>query len=175
MYISVFSDELKQEVTSVLPKFKEWGLEYVDFRGLINGLPIEKQSVGQLKALKAQMESLGLKTGVIQSSLCKAHLPDADRVKLEMEKLEGIIRACDILDTRLVRSFNFWQHKQDDPECGILATRPDELSKVLEMFYPFAKRAREAGLILGIENCGQTPEEAITVLDALNVPEWGMA
>lgn len=175
MYISVFSDELKQEVTSVLPKFKEWGLEYVDFRGLINGLPIEKQSVEQLKALKAQMESLGLKTGVIQSSLCKVHLPSEDRIKLEMEKLEGIIRACDILDTRLVRSFNFWQHKQDDPECGILATRPDELSKVLEMFYPFAKRAREAGLILGIENCGQTPEEVITVLDALNVPEWGMA
>ena len=80
MYISVFTDELKQEVTSILPTFAQWGMEYVDFRGLINGAPIERQTTEQLKALKAQMDSLGLKTGVIQSSLCKKHLPDADVV-----------------------------------------------------------------------------------------------
>ncbi|MBQ9099716.1 MAG: Gfo/Idh/MocA family oxidoreductase [Clostridia bacterium] len=175
MYISVFTDELKKEVTEVLPKFAEWGLEYVDFRGRINGAPIEKQSTEQLKALKAQLDALGLKTGVIQSSLCKTHLPDAERIQAEREKLEGIIRAADILDCRMVRAFNFWQHDQNDPHCGDLAMRPDELSRVLEMFDPFAKRAREAGLILGFENCGQTPDEVITLLEALNVPEWGMA
>ena len=44
MYISVFTDELKKEVTEVLPRFAEWGLQYVDFRGRINGAPIEKQT-----------------------------------------------------------------------------------------------------------------------------------
>ncbi len=175
MYISVFTDELKKEVTSVLPVFAEWGMKYVDFRGLINGMPIEKQSEAQLKALKAQLDDLGLKTGVIQSSLCKVHLPDQKRHNMEMEKLEGIIRASEILECRLVRSFNFWQHKMDDPDLGALAVRPDELSKVLEMFYPFAKRAKEAGLVFGFENCGQTPDEVITFLEALNIPEWGMA
>ncbi|MBE6701814.1 MAG: hypothetical protein E7585_00160 [Ruminococcaceae bacterium] len=175
MYISVFTDELKKEVTEVLPKYAEWGLKYVDFRGLINGAPIEKQTTEQLKALKRQLDDLGLKTGVIQSSLCKKHLPNEERVRLEREKLEGIIRAADILDCRLVRAFNFWQHEQNDPHCGDLAMRPDELSRVLEMFDPFAKHAREAGLILGFENCGQTPDEVITLLEALNVPEWGMA
>ena len=175
MYISVFTDELKKEVTEVLPKYAEWGMKYVDFRGLINGMPIEKQTTEQLKALKRQLDSLGLKTGVIQSSLCKIHLPDEERVRLEREKLEGIIRAADILDCRLVRSFNFWQHDQNDPRCGELAMRPDALSQVLEMFAPFAKRAKEAGLILGFENCGQTPDEVITFLEALKMPEWGMA
>lgn len=175
MYISVFSDELHKEVTEILPKFAEWGMEYVDFRSLINGRPIENQTNEQLKALKAQLDGLGLKTGVLQSSLCKVHLPDKEGIKEEMKKLEGLIRASDILQCPLVRSFNFWQHPQDDPHCGELAMRPDELSKVLEMFYPFAKRAREAGLILGFENCGQTPDEAICVLEALNVPEWGLA
>ncbi len=52
--------------------------------------------------------------------------------------------------------------------------RPDELSKVLEMCYSFAKRAQEAGLILGFKNCDQTPDEAITVFEALNVPSWGL-
>ena len=175
MYISVFTDEVHQEVTKVLPTFAEWGMEYVDFRSLINGKNIEQQTTDELKALKAQMDSLGLKTGVLQSSLCKVHLPDEAAVKKEMEKLEGLIRAADILDCRLVRSFNFWQHAQDDPACGDLVMRPDMLAKTLEMFYPFAKRAKEAGLILGFENCGQTPDEAITFLNALNVPEWGLA
>lgn len=175
MYISVFSDELKREVTEILPIFAEWGMTHVDFRGLVNGMPIEKQTPEQLKALKAQLDGLGLKTAVLQSSLCKVHLPDADRVKEEMAKLEGLIRAADVLQCPLIRSFNFWQHDQNDPKCGELVMRPDELSKVLEMFYPFAKRAKEAGLILGFENCGQTPDEAITVLEALNVPGWGLA
>ena len=175
MYISVFTDELCEEVTNALPYFAQQGYKYVDFRGMVNSLPIEKQSTEQLKALKAQLDSLGLKTGVIQSSLCKIHLPDAETRRQEEEKLEGIIRAADILDCRLVRSFNYWQHDQHDPKCGELAMRPDELSKVMEMFNPVAKRAKEAGLILGFENCGQTPDEVIAVLEALNEPTWGMA
>lgn len=175
MYVSVFTDELHEEVTGILPKFAEWGMEYVDFRSRINGKMIEQQTPEELKALRAQLDGLGLKTGVIQASLGKVHLPDAEGIKREMDKLEGIIRAADALDCRLVRSFNFWQHNQNDPACGELAMRPDALAQVLDMFYPFAKRAKEAGLILGIENCGQTPDEVIAVLKALNVPEWGMA
>ena len=175
MYISVFTDELHEEVTNALPYFAQQGYKYVDFRGMVNSLPIEKQSTEQLKALKAQLDSLGLKTGVIQSSLCKIHLPDAETRRQEEKKLEGIIRAADILDCRLVRSFNYWQHDHHDPKCGELAMRPAELSKVMEMFNPVAKRAKEAGLILGFENCGQTPDEVIAVLEALNEPTWGMA
>ena len=175
MYISVFTDELGKEVTGTLELFAKWGLKYVDFRSNVNGIAIEDQTAEQLRALKSQLDSLGLKTGVIQSSLCKIHLPDKEQRAAEEKRLEGIIRAADILDCRLVRSFNYWQHDQYDPHCGDLAMRPDELSKVLNMFEPIAKRAKEAGLILGFENCGQTPDEVICVLDALNVPEWGMA
>ena len=175
MYISIFSDEFFEDVYTALPKLAAWGMEYVDFRARIDGKPIEKLSVDELKKLRATLDSLGLKTGVIQSSLCKVHLPDEARRKAEEEKLEGIIRACDILDTRLVRSFNYWQHPQDDPRCGELAMRPDALSEVLEMYSPIARRAKEAGLILGFENCGQTPDEAISFLNALNEPEWGLA
>lgn len=175
MYLSVFTDELKREVTEVLPTFAEWGLTHVDFRALIHGRPIEKQDEAQLRELKKQLDALGLKTGVLQASLCKCHLPGEERVKQEMAKLEGVIRAADILECPLVRSFNFWQHPQDDPACGELAMRPDALSQVLELFAPIAKRAKEAGLILGFENCGQTPDEVIALLDMLNVPEWGLA
>lgn len=175
MYVSVFTDELQKEVTEILPTLASWGMKYVDFRSRVFGKPIENLTMDELKALRAQLDELGLKTGVIQSSLCKVHLPGPDVVAKEMQKLEGIIRAADVLDCRLVRSFNFWQHDQYDPKCGELAMRPDAQAQVMEMFYPFAKRAQEAGLILGIENCGQTPDEVITVLEQLNVPGWGMA
>lgn len=175
MYISIFSDELFMDIHEVLPIIKQWGMTHVDFRGMINGKPIEKQTDEELYALKAALDRYGLKPGVIQSSLCKVHLPDAARQAEEMEKLEGIIRASNILGTKLVRSFFYWQHEQTDPACGELAMRPDALAQVLDMFAPIAKRAKEAGLILAFENCGATPDEVICVLNALNVPEWGLA
>ncbi len=175
MYISIFSDELYMDIYEALPILKEWGMTHVDFRGMINGKPIERQTDEELYALKAALDEYGLKPGVIQSSLCKVHLPDAERQAREMEKLEGVIRAANILGTKLVRSFFFWQHDQKDPACGELAMRPDCLAQVLEMFGPVAKRAQEAGLILSFENCGVTPDEVITVLEALKVPGWGMA
>lgn len=175
MYISIFSDEFYQDIYQVLPIIKEWGMTHVDFRAMINGKPIENQTDKELYELKKALDSYGIKPGVIQSSLCKVHLPDRERQKLEMEKLEGIIRASKILGTSLVRSFFYWQHSQDDPACGELAMRPDALAEVLEMFSPIAKRAKEAGIILSFENCGVTPDEVICVLKALNIPEFGMA
>ena len=132
MYISIFSDEFYKDIYEVLPVIKEWGMTHVDFRGRINGKPIENPTDEELYELKAALDSYGLKAGVIQSSLCKVHLPDKERQEMEMEKLEGIIRASKILDTKLVRSFFYWQHDQTDPACGELAMRPDALAQVLE-------------------------------------------
>lgn len=175
MFLSIFSDELFRETTEILPLLSGWGLTHVDFRSRVNGKAIENQTDEELRALKAQLDSLGLKCGAIQSSLCKVMLPSAERQAAELRKLEGIIRAADILDCRLVRSFHYWQNKDTDPLFNQLAVRPDELSKSLEMFAPVAKRAEETGLILGFENCGETPDEVIAFLGALGNPKWGLA
>ena len=84
MYISIFSDEFYKDIYEVLPVIKEWGMTHVDFRGRINGKPIEKQTDEELYELKAALDSYGLKAGVIQSSLCKVHLPDKERQEMEM-------------------------------------------------------------------------------------------
>ncbi len=175
MYLSLFTDELNMDFYEALPKIKEWGLEYVDFRGRVNGKAIENQTDEELKELKKVLDENGLKVGAIQSSLCKVHLPDEERRKKEEEKLEGLIRACNALDCKLVRSFNYWQHGEKEEGLGELAVRPDMMNIVLEMFEPIKKRAVEAGLILSFENCGQTPDEVIAFLDAVKVPGWGMA
>ncbi len=173
MFLSIFTDELGLDITEGLPILKSWGLEYVDLRGRVFGKAAESLPPERLPELRKLLDSQGMKVGCLQSSLAKVHLPDADRCKAEAEKLEGIIRAADALDCRLVRSFFYWQPPKE--LAGELAVRPDEQQKVLEMFAPLAKRAKEAGLILGFENCGVTPDEVFTVLDALDVPNWDLA
>jgi predicted dehydrogenase/sugar phosphate isomerase/epimerase len=175
MYISIFTDELSLDVKEVLPIIQSWGIEYVDFRSRINGRGIDNQSDEELYELKALVDRLGLKVGALQTSLCKVHLPDVERQVKEQEKLEGIIRASNILGTKLVRCFNYWQQEPGDTYFGKLAMMADQMSEVLTRFEPIAKRAKEAGLELSFENCGQTPEEIFELLKNLNVPEWGMA
>ena len=104
--ISIFTDELFCDTDKALPKIVQWHCKYVDLRGNINGKGIEYQTEEELIALKAQLDTFGLKVGALETSLCKVHLPGADICAKEEEKLEGIIRAANILDCRLVRAFN---------------------------------------------------------------------
>ena len=173
MFPSIFTDELGLDVTEALPMIQSWGLEYVDFRGRVFGKACEALDAEGLTRLRKLLDDLGLKTGCLQSSLAKVHLPDADRRRAEAEKLEGILRAADALDCRMVRAFHYWQPPAE--LAGALAVRPDEQQKVLDLFAPLAERAKEAGLILAFENCGVTPDEVFTVLDALGVASWGLA
>ena len=173
MFPSIFSDELGIDIGEGLPIIKSWGLEYVDLRGQVFGYAAEALPPERLPELRRLLDDHGMKVGCLQSSLAKVHLPDADRRAAEAEKLEGVIRAADALDCRLVRAFHYWQ--PEGKMKGKLAVRPDELQKVLDMFRPLADRAREAGLVLAFENCGVTPEEVFAVLDALDVPQWALA
>ena len=119
MYISVFSDEMGLDFKEALPIYASWGMKHVDFRALINGKGIHLQTNEELKEIKAMLDEYGMKAAVLQSSLCKVHLPDEERVKAEMKKLEGLIRAAEALDCNMVRSFNFWQHKEGEPGLGV--------------------------------------------------------
>ena len=173
MFLSIFTDELGVDIVEGLPIMKSWGLEYVDLRGRVLGKAAEALAPEQLPELRKLLDDHGMKVGCLQSSLAKVHLPNADRCKAEAAKLEGIIRAADALDCRLVRSFFYWQPPKE--LAGALAVRPDEQQKVLDHFGPLAERAKETGLILAFENCGVTTDEVLTMVDMLGVPTWGLA
>lgn len=126
MFLSVFNDELFTDVEKALPKLKKWCCTHVDLRDGINNKGIEFQTTEELTALKQQLDSLGLKVGALETSLCKIHLPDAQTRSREAEKLEGIIRASEILDCRLVRAFNYWQPYEHQDQRGQLGPRFDE-------------------------------------------------
>lgn len=173
MFKSIFSDELGLDFTKAIPYFKEWGLRHCDFRGRIFQKPIEDLTATQLREVRRILDDNGFKTGCIQSSLAKAHLPAAERMEVEKRKLEGIIRASEILECNLVRSFFFWQPPVE--ELGDMAIRPDVFQKVMDAFLPFAEKAKAAGLRLAFENCGCTSAECFALLDALDIEGWGFA
>ncbi len=173
MFPSIFTDELALDITEALPVIKSWGLDHVDLRGRVFGKAAEALPADRLPELRKLLEGGGMSVGCLESSLAKVHLPGAERQAAEAEKLEGLIRAADALDCRLVRSFFFWQPA--DELKGALAVRPDEQQRVLDLFAPLAERARAAGLVLAFENCGVTPDEVFTMLDMLDVPAWGLA
>mgnify|MGYP000548419404 CR=1 FL=1 len=173
MYLSIFTDELAQDVARVLPLVKSWGLDAVDLRGRVFGKSIHALDAAELRQLRTLLNQHEMSVGCLESSLAKVHWPDAARRKEEEEKLEGLLRAADALDCRLVRAFFYWQPLRE--ERGQLAVRPDVLQKTLDLFASLAERARQAGLTLAFENCGVLPEEVFALLDALNVPGWGLA
>jgi len=173
MFPSIFTDELGLDFPDALPVIKSWGLGHCDLRGRVFRKAFEALTPDELAEVKRLLDEHGMKIGCLQSSLAKAHLPEGERLEAEATKLEGIIRAADALGCRLVRSFFFWQPPREAQ--GNLAVQPDQLQKALDRFAPLADRAQKAGLVLGFENCGTTPDECFAFLDALGVPAWGFA
>ena len=173
MFLSIFTDELGIDITEGLPILKSWELEYVDFRGRTFGTATEVLPAERLPELRRLLDAYGMRVGCLQSSLAKVHLPDAERCRAEAEKLEGIVRAADALDCRLVRAFFYWQPPKE--LAGQLTELADQQQEVLDRFGPLAERAKAVELTIGFENCGVTPDEVFTILDELDMPTWGLA
>ncbi len=173
MQLSIFTDEIGVDITEGVSILAEWGMKCVDFRSRTFGKATETLDTDELAELKKLVDSHGMKVTCLQSSLAKVHLPDADRLEAEKQKLENIIRAADVLDCRLVRAFHYWQPKGD--ERGCLDQRPDMMQKVLDVAGPLCTRAKEAGLVFGFENCGVGVDEIFAFVEALGIPEFGLA
>jgi sugar phosphate isomerase/epimerase len=174
MYISVFTDELKiDDVAEALDVIRGWSVEHVDLRKRFFGKEFLDLTTDEMKRVRALLDERGLRVAVLESSLGKCHLPDAEGMKREWEKLEGILRAAEIFDCRLLRSYNCWQPK--DEERGRLHELPERLDQVLSLFGPLAERAWSEGLAIALENCAVRNHEIRAVVERLNVPGWGMA
>lgn len=173
MRLSIFNDEVGLDITKAVGHFRDWGMEWIDLRGQVLGREFCMLDEAEMDEIVSLLRSNGLKVACLQSSLAKVHLPGADILASEQKKLEGIIRAAEKFDCRLVRSFFYWQ--PDAAQKGALSVRPDQLQKVLDRFGPLVERAKEAGLTLVFENCDVTVAECLAVLDALAVPDWGLA
>lgn len=177
MKLSIFTDETGLDIAEAIPLIKSWGLKYVDLRGRLFQRPLDKLTDEEMMQIRKMLDDNDMKVACIQSSLAKVNLPDKERIDAEMFKLDRLLRACEIFDCKLIRTFFFWQMSRGHEQEGIgeLAIRPDVQSEVMEVFLPFAEKAKAAGVTFAFENCGCTKEECFKMIELLNVPGWGFA
>ena len=183
MELSIFADEVfgkgePDKLLDALPLIKEWGGNYVDFRGGYGKDygGVETKTVDQIKSYKKRCDEVGLKVACVQASLGKVHMPGEERQNSEIKKLEWLIQVCEILQCKHMRSYNYWQPEElDKALMGTMLPGTEALNKAVNMFEPLAKKAQAAGLILSFENCGQSLDEVEAFLKVINIKGWGCA
>jgi sugar phosphate isomerase/epimerase len=127
------------------------------------GTSVVRMSDGDLRRARSMLDAAGMRVGAIGSPLGKTRLEDGWEVVAE--QLRACVRACEALDTRLVRVFSFFV---DPGRDGALR------NQVLDRMGRMAAVAESAGLMLVHENekgiYGDTPERCVDLLDAVASP-----
>ncbi|MBR5586572.1 MAG: sugar phosphate isomerase/epimerase [Clostridia bacterium] len=103
--ISGFSDEIAPEINAQFEGLNRLGIKYFEPR-FIDGKNISKFSEEELKALKAKMDSYGIKASSIGSPIGKINLTDDFDEHFEVFK--NVVRAAEILESKYIRIFSFY-------------------------------------------------------------------
>jgi sugar phosphate isomerase/epimerase len=165
MYVSIFSDELGLDLVEAIPRFKAWGLEYVDLRGKIFGKALEDMNRDEILEVRRLLDKAGLKVGCMESSIAKVHLPtDAAVIKEQHVKLENLLAASEVLECRLLRCFHFWQGRY---RTDGIRLEGSVMERVMELTRPLVEHANAGGLTVAFENCGARIREILAVMDSL--------
>ena len=138
LLLSMITDEMTQSLEEAIAFAREHGMQGVELRSVedttIGNIPNEK-----LKVYKKMLDEAGLRVVSLASPLCKCVLTD-ECVPVEMERLERLLDACDILGAPSIRAFAFVTDGEKPS--------PETLAKVLR---PFAEKAWQRGKKLCFE------------------------
>ena len=125
--LSGFGDEISDELSVQLRVMSELGVDALEPRRV--QLPggdtknIVDMSDGELRVMRRMLDDHGMECSQIGSPVGKAPLDSA--LQVQMQQLEGAVRAAHVLDAAYIRVFGF-QPVQGDP---LPADRPAALDK----------------------------------------------
>lgn len=138
LLLSMITDEMTQSLEEAIAFAGEHGMQGVELRSVedttIGNIPNEK-----LKVYKKMLDEAGLRVVSLASPLCKCVLTD-ECIPVEMERLERLLDACDILGAPSIRAFAFVTEGEKPS--------PEKLAQVLR---PFAEKAWQRGKKLCFE------------------------
>lgn len=174
---SVINIEVSKNIKTALEFASSNGFEYIELHSAW-GKNIETLSKGEILKLKQLIISYGLKVSCISSTIfLRCFLDDRNLVAPEIKGFDSIsgnyddhikylinaILAAEMLDAPIVRVFGF----QKEPLINIQL-----LNKVVEKFEKPSKLAKEAGLILALENCPHTSfgkvDDAVKLIELID-------
>ena len=151
----VITDEISPDFEHALDVMLEYDVREAELRGLwrTNILDLSEE---QLQRAREALETRGIRVCSIASPLYKTHLfpehADADAPRHrgaagapdeQLQRLERAIEIARYFNTGLIRIFTFWRRGEMTDEV---------FEAIVEALRPAARRAEEAGVVLGVEN-----------------------
>ncbi len=171
------TDEVTQDLEAALRFAREFDLRWVEIRNLWNRY-VTETSLEDVKKAKALLDKYGIRLSVLDTALYKCALPGFKQAGNRKDDypwaeqralLKRAIERAEILDTRFIRIFSFWDVENPD---AAFAAAVEHLQKAVDT-------ARAFDRVLLLENVGgslvETSAESARLLKALGSPHLGLA
>lgn len=159
--LSAFADEIADDLKTQMDVLECNGVKYIEMRG-VNGRPLVRHSLDEVREIKKQLNSRGFKISAIGSPIGKIKITDDFNPHLELFK--HTIEIAKILETRYIRMFSFFIPQGEDPNAY--------RDEVIRRWQEFIKAAEGTGLVLLHENekeiYGDTPQRCLDLLNTMN-------
>ena len=158
--ISGFSDEIAPEINAQFEGLNRLGIKYFEPR-FVDGKNISKLTEAELVALKAKMDSFGIKVSSIGSPVGKVKLSDDFDEHFEIFK--NVVLAAKILESKYIRIFSFYHDGGD--------WTAEERAEVISRLKKMIDYAKEQNVVLLHENeraiYGDTAERCLDLMKEL--------
>ena len=112
MKLSFITDEATQDFMEAVEFALLYHLDGLELRS-VNDLPIDRIDRNSLIHWKSVLDSHGLKVPCLSGSFYKCAHDDAQAIAENLEKLERLAIAADILECPYIRSFAFFKNEQN--------------------------------------------------------------
>lgn len=139
--LSAFSDEIDENFNKQLAAVKDFGINYIEIRG-VDGKNISDLTHEEILEVKAALDREKVKVSAIGSPIGKIGITDP--FEPHFEKFKDIIETAKILDTKYIRIFSFYIPDGEKPE--------NYRDEVMHRMKAFADEAEKQGVILLHEN-----------------------
>jgi L-ribulose-5-phosphate 3-epimerase len=176
VHLGVTTDEIDEDPLIASNFLREFSLNYAEVRS-VWGKYNTSQPLDKIRELKAILDGHDIRTSVLGTAFFKIPLPaetPAGQAILDKEwtLLDGAIERAKILGTDKLRSFAFTYRSGESPEKSAYP-------RIFELVKEAARRAREKGMRLAVENVGSSyvwsSDQAAMLLKGVRADNLGLA
>lgn len=139
--LSGFADEIDPELNKQIEVLHKLRMNYVEMRG-VNGKGLVEYALPEVKEIKKQLDSEGIKLSSVGSPIGKIQITDEFAPHMELYK--HTVEIAHIMDTEFIRMFSFFM-----PEGQSYETYRNQVMDQLGRFVDYAKAN---GVVLLHEN-----------------------
>jgi sugar phosphate isomerase/epimerase len=168
LVVSAFGDEISPDLQAQVSLLRELGVGYLEFRSAwgTNVKDLDDEQLDQARRICAEA---GIAVSCIGSPIGKS--PITDPLEREIETLERVFKACDVLGTRHIRMFAFYPPESADFDAYVEPS-VSRLARLTEL-------AEREGCTLMLENdeglVADTIVRTHAVLSAIDDPHLRLA